>query len=1150
MEHNEQQPDVNFNIPIGLPKAILDNLGYAIITCNAQGIIITFNHAAETMLGYSADEVIGKYTPELFHDKKEIEQRILFLYNTYHVSLQPGFEVFTYEPHEHKKQNQEWTYIRKDGSRILVSLKINTINDNAGNVLGFIGIASDITEIRLKQEEQQRKELYLKSIVSILQHNTLNLSEFLDLALAEAIKLTNSKFGYIYYYSEEKQQFTLNTWSKEVMDECKVVNPQTLYHLEKTGIWGEAVRQRKPIIVNDFEAENLLKKGYPSGHVHLSRFMTIPIFKADQIVAVVGLANKEKEYTQQDLDQLSLLMEAAWKIIDNLKVNQDIKESQLQLKNIIDKSPIGIITVSMPDFRIINVNDKWKEYFGYSSQEVYDAQSWFNHAYPDDTYREYVEQKWESHLNEHAVTGIFQPIEVEVTCKNRTVRNVQISASFTGDVAIISFVDFSTLKKVEKELKITEQKYSNIYNMVPEMVGVTRLADGKLLEGNQMLTTISGFTPEEYIGRTSFELNWWIDTHEREVIKNAIEEKGEITNFEIRMRIKNGNILTCLFSARALEFEGEECLLFVSHDITEIKKIQEALQQRVLALTRPINDAEGIQFTDLFNVDDLQKIQDIFAEATGVASIITTPDGTPITKPSNFCKLCKIIRSTPKGYANCCHSDAILGMQNPGGSTVLPCLSGGLWDAGASITLGGRHMANWLIGQVKNEAQDESVLINYAVEIGADMEEYKKALAEVTIMSKAQFKKVSQALFVLTNELSLKAYQNVQQARFIAEHKEIEEAIRKSEARLQKAQIVGRIGYSEQIIGENKVWVSAQGMSIFGYPAHDGYLSVDEIAACMFDFEGFRLLFRDLIERGKRYDVELHIKPANGEPLRWIHTVSEIEKDEAGKPYKVIGIFQDITDRKIAEEEIRRLNADLEQRVNERTVQLEQANRDLESFAYSVSHDLRAPLRHVDGFVKLLYSTIEQPTSIQSNHYSKISYASKRMSSMIDDLLTFSRLGRKDMNINAVNLNSILDDILEQYKPDMANRNIEWKIEAFPEIWGDKNLLRIAFENLISNAIKYTSTREKAIIQIGVMRKQKTEIEIFIKDNGVGFSMEYAQKLFGVFQRLHSNEEFEGTGIGLANVKQIIVRHKGSIRADSIENEGATFYVTLPLHNS
>ncbi len=227
-------------------------------------------------------------------------------------------------------------------------------------------------------------------------------------------------------------------------------------------------------------------------------------------------------------------------------------------------------------------------------------------------------------------------------------------------------------------------------------------------------------------------------------------------------------------------------LLGISEDITERKRAKETIEKRLASLTQPL-ESSSISFEELFNLDELQQIQDAFAEATGVASIITTPEGRPITKPSNFCRLCNdIIRKSGKGLANCMKSDSVLGKCNPFGPSVQPCMSGGLWDGGASITVGGRHLANWLIGQVRNEAQDEEKMLEYADEIDVDRELFRAALAEVPTMPKERFDKVALALHLLANELSLKAYQNIQQARFIAERKVYEQELQQKNAELER----------------------------------------------------------------------------------------------------------------------------------------------------------------------------------------------------------------------------------------------------------------------------------------------------------------------------------------------------------------------------
>ncbi|HPH97850.1 MAG TPA: PAS domain S-box protein [Anaerolineaceae bacterium] len=431
---------------------------------------------------------------------------------------------------------------------------------------------------------------------------------------------------------------------------------------------------------------------------------------------------------------------------------------------------------------------------------------------------------------------------------------------------------------------------------------------GRFIEVNEAYCQMSGYTREEILQLSIPDVDVLEDPqatadHLRRIIANGFER------FETRHRKKDGSDFFVEVSAAYLDAQGGQFICFC-RDISERKQLENALNSRLVALTRPLDQPESVNFEDLFNLDMIQQLQDEFSAATGVASIITHPDGSPVTRPSNFCRLCQeIIRGTELGRANCFKSDSALGKPSPEGPIAQPCLSGGLWDAGASITVGGRHIASWLIGQVRDDAQEEDQMRAYAREIGADEADFMQAYREVPVMSQEKFRQVAQVLFTLTQQLSNMAYQNVQQARMIAAQKSAEAALRESEERLRLAgKATNDVIWDWDIPNNAQTW-NEIGKTVFGWTeivnepqCVDWWLSrVHPDDRQRVDESFFAVIHNSAINH---WHDEYRFLKADG-TYADVMDRGYVIRDEHGKAIRMIGAMLNITERKRAETALR-----------------------------------------------------------------------------------------------------------------------------------------------------------------------------------------------------------------------------------------------------
>nr|WP_320190651.1 PAS domain S-box protein [uncultured Desulfobacter sp.] len=724
------------------------------------------------------------------------------------------------------------------------------------------------------------------------------------------------------------------------------------------------------------------------------------------------------------------------------------------------------------------------------------------------------------------------------------------------------------LRFVGVHADITERKKTEeslyLYRFIIDHanIGIYRIApDGRILEVNQKAAQLLGYTQKELAVLSMSDIDPRVVQEEWSSNWRKLGSLGMRTIERENIK-KDGSVIFVEVNSTLIKYENQEYVVAFVQDITERKRMAEAIENRILALTQPLGDVADIAFEDLFNLTDIQHLQDLYAKAFGVAALITHPDGTPITQPSNFTDLCEnIIRKTQKGCEKCNYSDSMVGRHNPDGPNIMACLSAGLWNAGASISVGGHHIANWLIGQVRNDALDEKKIIAYAHEIGVDENDFCTAYLQVPIMSEAQFENAANVLFAVTRQLSLTAYQNVQQARFISQHKKDEEELRKLRNYLSNiinsmpSMLVavdkeGRVTQwnhqTEQVTGLKFKEAQAQSLATV-FPR-----LADEMESIRTSIRERRVIKSPKISR--KVDQEIYYEDITIFPL--------VANGVEGAVIRIDNVTELV-------------------RMEEMMIQSEKML-SVGGLAAGMAHEINNPLASMMQTAQVMSQRLTAGTNIPANlkaaeaagitmasierfmedrgiqrMIEAITSSGQRVSETVNNMLSFAR--KEDATTSTHHLYKILDKTIELAATDYdLKKEYDFKkIEIIREY--DDNLPAVPCQagkiqqvvlNILTNgaqAMQSAGIPEPKFIIRAYLDSVKNMFCIEIEDNGPGMDEKTRKQIFDPF--FTTKPKGVGTGLGLSVSYFIITKnHKGEMTVESNPGTGAKFIIRLPLY--
>ncbi|KAF0199492.1 MAG: hypothetical protein FD166_615 [Bacteroidetes bacterium] len=889
-------------------------------------------------------------------------------------------------------------------------------------------------------------------------------------------------------------------------------------------------------------------------------------------------------------------------ITERKKAQDALYESEFRFREAEKISHVGYYEIDLKTNRS-NWSDETFRIFGMNPEKEKepDLDTILGMVFPDDLGM--LQETYERCFREKRVFDLVYRLcaKDNVLRYVHSIGNLKFDSEGLPAIMFGTYQDVTERKLTEKRLTESEEKFRTAFYLSPDLISITRLSDGLYVDVNHAFISKSGYTRDELIGHTALELNIWAYPEDRQALASSLKKQGFAENIEATFRLKDGSTITGLMSAGLLEISGEKHLLAFTRDITERKKIEtslrnsEELYRTVVSASSDgiiLQDKDGIILTwnktaerifgipadQVIGKTSLSRSFNTFKEdgtefpSNEHPSLVTLSTGMPVKNVQmKVCKSAEEITwinvNTSPVFTDDKEKPAMVVVAFSDISRLKLAQEALVASAEVARSIPSglfiyRFAAPEQLYLIEcNPSALEITRIDYEKNIGKEFNETwtgkSAALLKKKYLSVMETSKPYLGTDILYEDERISGIYRVSAFRInektlgiaiedISELKITENELIKAKVKAQEKEALLRTiienapfeiwarDTKQKGILENQHSIDHIGTIMGRKPDNNGVS--DEVAE-MWKSNNERVLNGEILNEDCIYEID-------GENIAYQQIIAPLRK---GKVIEgIVGFNININERRKAEEEIRKLNEELENRVEERTFELKVANKELEAFAYTVSHDLRAPLRAIDGFTNILREDYEKLLDADGKKVIGIIIENtRRMGTLIDDLLAFSRLSRSEMNLSVIDMNQLVMQVYNEVTNPVHREKIRLISKKLPSVVADNSLIKQVWINLISNAVKFSSGKESPEIIISA-KKTDNKIHFKISDNGVGFNMKYAGKLFGVFQRLHSVKEFEGTGVGLAIVQRIIGRHGGTVWAHSEPDKGASFYFSLP----